>query len=162
MKKLCMILPLVFLLCFTFGCQQAEEVAKVDFAAEEQAIRDILQKTVEAKNQRNWDEVIKMYAETAVKMPYNEPERDYTLEDMREYYVESHEGIDSVEAGLKRIVISEAGDMAWSTGWNRNFRTDGVIIEMKWFAIWHKINDEWKCVGIGGNHTSRTRPEEKK
>jgi pimeloyl-ACP methyl ester carboxylesterase len=27
MKKLCMILPLVFLLCFTFSCQKAEEVA---------------------------------------------------------------------------------------------------------------------------------------
>jgi uncharacterized protein (TIGR02246 family) len=28
MKKLFMILPLVFLLCFTFGCQQGEEVAE--------------------------------------------------------------------------------------------------------------------------------------
>ena len=27
MKKLCMIIPLVFLLCFTFSCQQGEEVA---------------------------------------------------------------------------------------------------------------------------------------
>jgi hypothetical protein len=27
MKKLLMILPLVFLLCFAFGCQKAEEVA---------------------------------------------------------------------------------------------------------------------------------------
>jgi len=28
MKKLLMIIPLVFLLCFTFGCQQGEEVAE--------------------------------------------------------------------------------------------------------------------------------------
>jgi uncharacterized protein (TIGR02246 family) len=28
MKKLFMVLPLVFLLCFTFGCQQGEEVAE--------------------------------------------------------------------------------------------------------------------------------------
>jgi hypothetical protein len=29
MKKLLLILPLVFLLCFTFGCQKAEAVADV-------------------------------------------------------------------------------------------------------------------------------------
>ncbi len=28
MKKLLMVLPLVFLLCFTFSCQQGEEVAE--------------------------------------------------------------------------------------------------------------------------------------
>ena len=38
MKKLLMILPLVFLLCFTFNCKQAEEVAEepvVDVEAED-------------------------------------------------------------------------------------------------------------------------------
>jgi len=30
MKKLFMILPLVFLLCFTFSCQKAEEVAELE------------------------------------------------------------------------------------------------------------------------------------
>jgi len=41
MKKLFMILPLVFLLCFTFGCQKAEEVAVepvVDVDAAKEAI----------------------------------------------------------------------------------------------------------------------------
>jgi hypothetical protein len=28
MKKLLMVIPLVFLLCFTFSCQKAEEVAE--------------------------------------------------------------------------------------------------------------------------------------
>ena len=40
MKKLFMVLPLVFLLCFTFSCQKAEEVAEepvVDVEAEKAA-----------------------------------------------------------------------------------------------------------------------------
>ena len=35
MKKLFMVLPLVFLLCFTFGCQKAEEVAEEGLTEEE-------------------------------------------------------------------------------------------------------------------------------
>jgi hypothetical protein len=44
MKKLFMVLPLVFILCFVFGCQQAEEVAEepaVDIAAESEAMKEV-------------------------------------------------------------------------------------------------------------------------
>jgi len=44
MKKLLMILPLVFLLCFTFGCQQGEEVA------EEAMVAALTEEDVEANN----------------------------------------------------------------------------------------------------------------
>ena len=37
MKKLFMVLPLVFLLCFTFSCQQGEEEAVVDVEADAEA-----------------------------------------------------------------------------------------------------------------------------
>ncbi len=50
MKKLLMILPLVFLLCFIFGCQQAEEVAEepvVDIEAEKQAVAECFQALVD-------------------------------------------------------------------------------------------------------------------
>jgi len=36
MKKLLMIMPLVILLCFTFGCQQGEEVAEEEKAVQEE------------------------------------------------------------------------------------------------------------------------------
>jgi ketosteroid isomerase-like protein len=45
MKKRFMILPLVFLLCFAFGCQKAEEVAEkpvVDVEAEKQILKNEL------------------------------------------------------------------------------------------------------------------------
>ncbi len=40
MKKLFMVLPLVFLLCFTFSCQKAEEVAEEAPVAEDPAAKD--------------------------------------------------------------------------------------------------------------------------
>ena len=52
MKKLFMILPLVFLLCLTFNCQkQGEEVAEepaVDVEAEKEAVAESLQNLVDA------------------------------------------------------------------------------------------------------------------
>ncbi|HDZ26529.1 hypothetical protein LCGC14_0669500 [marine sediment metagenome] len=36
MKKLLMVVPLVILLCFTFGCQQGEEVAEEEKAVQEE------------------------------------------------------------------------------------------------------------------------------
>ena len=165
MKKLFMVIPLVLLLCFTFSCQKGEEVAEepaVDIEAEEQAIRDVLQKTIEAKNRKDWDTVINMYAEKTIILDEGFPEEEYSLEDHREYYIKSHENIDFVEGGLKRAVISEAGEMAWSTGWNRNFYNDGAVGEMKWVAIWNKINNEWKCVVLCANFTKETKPEEEK
>jgi ketosteroid isomerase-like protein len=53
MKKLFMVLPLVFLLCFTFSCQQGEEVAAepaVDAEAEKAAIRETMKIAVEGIN----------------------------------------------------------------------------------------------------------------
>lgn len=45
MKKLLMILPLVFLLCFAFGCQKAEEVSEepaVDVEASEEGVKPLI------------------------------------------------------------------------------------------------------------------------
>jgi ketosteroid isomerase-like protein len=63
MKKLFMVLPLVLLLCLTFGCQKAEEVAEeatvgieadvgieVDVEAEEAAIRETMKKAWDGLN----------------------------------------------------------------------------------------------------------------
>ena len=51
MKKLYMVLPLVFLLCFTFGCQQGEEVAEepvVDLDAEKEGVLAVNAEFLEA------------------------------------------------------------------------------------------------------------------
>jgi len=50
MKKLLMVIPLVFLLCFTFSCQKGEEVAEkpvVDVEAEKEAVAERFQALVD-------------------------------------------------------------------------------------------------------------------
>ena len=72
MKRLLMIIPLVFLLCFTFGCQKAEEVAEepaVDVEADKDAIRNLTNKRVKAFNESNIDLFMSLVADDAVWMP---------------------------------------------------------------------------------------------
>jgi hypothetical protein len=52
MKTLIMVIPLVFVCCFIFGCQQSEQVAAVDNKAGIQAIKDIVAGINTADNNR--------------------------------------------------------------------------------------------------------------
>jgi ketosteroid isomerase-like protein len=58
MKKLLMILPLVFLLCFTFGCQkQGEKVAEepaLDVEAEKQNVEEVIRNFYDAASTHNY------------------------------------------------------------------------------------------------------------
>ena len=78
MKIFLMVIPLVILLCFTFGCQQGEEVAEEvgvkalsdeDVAAIKTA-HDAYGQTIISKD---WAALIAMHAEDAVFMPPNMP-----------------------------------------------------------------------------------------
>ncbi len=76
MKKLLMILPLVFLLCFTFGCQQAEEVAEepaVDVEADIEAIKKMPDDFNAAINAGDIDKLVSLFTDDAVRIPPNEP-----------------------------------------------------------------------------------------
>jgi ketosteroid isomerase-like protein len=76
MKKLLMIIPLVILLCFTFGCQQGEEVAEepvVDVEADVEAIKDLGEERLAAVNTGDIDRLMSLYADNAVRIPPNEP-----------------------------------------------------------------------------------------
>lgn len=61
MKKVFMVLPLVFLFCFTFGCQKALEVAEepvVDVEAEKQIVAKLVVNSMEAEGQKDIDAVM--------------------------------------------------------------------------------------------------------
>ena len=80
MKKLLLILPLVFLLCFTFGCQKAEEVAEeigvevVGLSDEDVAsIRTAHDDYVQAVMTGGYVATIEYYTEDAIMMPPNAP-----------------------------------------------------------------------------------------
>lgn len=74
MKKL-MIIPLVFLLCFTFSCQQGEEVAEepaVDVTADVEAIKTWYDQKTTALKTGDPDSWINLFTEDVVFMMPNE------------------------------------------------------------------------------------------
>jgi uncharacterized protein (TIGR02246 family) len=80
MKKLLMVIPLVFLLCFTFSCQQGEEVAEepvvdveADVEADKEAIKKITDDFNAAINAGNIDKLVSLYTDDAVRIPPNKP-----------------------------------------------------------------------------------------
>ena len=76
MKKLLMIIPLVILLCFTFGCQQVEEVAEepaVDVEADVAAIKAWYERYVAINNAGDFDSFGTSWTEDVVWLPPDAP-----------------------------------------------------------------------------------------
>ena len=81
MKKLLMIVPLVILLCFTFGCQQPTEevteeaVAEVGALTDEDvaAIKASTEAYVQARISSDWAALTAFYTEDAIVMPPESP-----------------------------------------------------------------------------------------
>ena len=152
MKKLLLIIPLVTLLCFTFSCQQGEEVAEepvVDVVAEEEAIRklttdwfaDELRRDMEASlSYLAPDAVLQLegaptiVGTTAIRAAYEEffktPFTDWVMEP-------------------RTVVVAASGDLAYDIGSFKMVfegpegRTE---VPQKSTIIWRKLEDQWKCV----------------
>ncbi|MGD9347390.1 MAG: hypothetical protein PVH84_16100 [Candidatus Aminicenantes bacterium] len=109
MKKLFMVLPLVILLCFTFGCQQGEEVAEepvVDIAAETEAMKEVfwayandLAKDVELSASTLTDDVITFRGDKETFVEWVKNNRSQGS------YVKNH--------SILKIELSASGDMGY-------------------------------------------------
>ena len=77
MKKLLLILPMTFLICFSFSCQQAEEVAEepavMDVEADIAAIESLTNQVMNAFNEGDLDAFMATIADDAVHMPSGYP-----------------------------------------------------------------------------------------
>ncbi len=73
MKKFLTIIPLVFLLCFTFGCQAYEEKPTVDIEADVEAIKSLSDEIMKAYNEGDLEALTAIVAEDVVFMPPGEP-----------------------------------------------------------------------------------------
>jgi ketosteroid isomerase-like protein len=109
MKKLLMILPLVFLLCFTFGCQKGEEATEepaVDIAAETEAMKEVfwVYANAIAKDVGPWvstlaDDVITFRGDKETFVEWITNRRSQGL------YVKNH--------SILKIELSASGDMGY-------------------------------------------------
>ena len=72
MKKFATVIPLVFLLCFTFSCQQGEEVAEepaVDVDADVEAVKSLINECSRAWNEGDYEGFMATIDEEAVFLP---------------------------------------------------------------------------------------------
>jgi uncharacterized protein (TIGR02246 family) len=142
MKKLLLILPMVFLLCFAFSCQKAEEVAEEpgvktlsdeDIAAIK-AIGPAMDKAVLAGD---LDAALALFAEDVMVMGPNSPTfqgRSTWLEMVNSL------GMTVTEHVLEFVEVDGYGDIAYARGnWVEAFSIEGVE---------EPIKDEGKALGI--------------
>jgi uncharacterized protein (TIGR02246 family) len=142
MKKLFMVLPLVFLLCFTFSCQQGEEVAEEPGVAplsdeDVAAIKALGPAMDKAALAGDWDAAVALFTEDVVMMGPNSPiiQGRSTLLEMTK-----SSGMTVTEHVLELVEVDGYGDIAYGRGnWVEAFSIEGVE---------EPVKDEGKVLGI--------------
>jgi uncharacterized protein (TIGR02246 family) len=117
MKKLFMVLPLVFLLCFTFSCQQGEEVGEqpvVDVTADVEAINEIWNQYVLGANTDDLELWISLWDENGIRMAPDTP-ATFGKEQIRAQ-MEPLFGQFNFEITINNEEVQIAGDWAFSRG----------------------------------------------
>jgi ketosteroid isomerase-like protein len=114
MKKFLTIIPLVFLLCFTFGCQQGEEVAEepvVDVEAERAAIQEAFSAWMKANDAKDVDGLVSYFAADAVTL-FDDGLQNNTY--MQEFWNDTFaEGSFWTGSPPEKMVVSASGDLAY-------------------------------------------------
>ena len=120
MKKLFMIFPLVFLLCLTFGCQKAEEVAEepvADVEAEIENVKAVLNRAVSAYNSLDAESYLENYCQDNDMVLFGDISRIVGFEAFKEGVPKSFEQYDSAEVSYRDEVIKmhSSGEVSWLT-----------------------------------------------
>lgn len=155
MKNLILVLSLVSLLCFTFGCQKGEEVAeapKVNVEADVAAIKASFQEWVQLYNPGDFDKIMSIfYAKNSIQMPPNEPIRkgkEAILLGYQKTRELSDEYCDSSVVEDVRV----SGDLAVAQGIDTGTSTprsggEPVKYNLKWLTVLERQSDgAWKWI----------------
>jgi ketosteroid isomerase-like protein len=136
---------LVILLCFTFGCQKAEEVAEepvVDIAAETEAIQTVIETMDKAARTNNIELFMSCVAEDLLLASGRDKEA------AREYYSKRFSDGNYWDNGtIDKIEFSTSGDMAYTVcSWDM-FNKEGSRGKGSNVVVWKKQADgTWKQV----------------
>jgi ketosteroid isomerase-like protein len=167
-KKLLLILPLVFLLCFTFGCQKAEEVAESSKMTEE--VRDSISASVE--------QAFSEYVDATKQMDLNRMYQfliegdefvvalDGALISGKDNFVKMHKKgagtikeFNSIEFPQKYVYVLSKDAAVITIEYDESYTTlsdETLRIRGSWIYVFNRINDEWKIVHTGGTHVPVT------
>jgi ketosteroid isomerase-like protein len=149
MKKLLMIIPLVILLCFTFSCQQGEEVAEepvVDIEAEQKAAADCFHNYVDAAVKGDIEKMKSFYHPQMSWWDYKQEHPvgiEVFLKGMEELYKSEVKWVSHSEP----IEIHIVGNVAILYATYKNIFKDSEGNETTtsgpWTAVLIKENDKW-------------------
>ena len=152
MKKLLMIMSLVLVLCFTFGCQKGEEVVEepaVDIVAEEEALSETCEAWLLDGTKHDLEHNMSYLADDVISVGATMQDK----EGMRKFYSDFFStGGYWTNQSIVRVKVSKSGDMGYTTV---SFETveivDGETTTTKGGInfIWGKQADgTWKVVAL--------------
>jgi uncharacterized protein (TIGR02246 family) len=151
MKKLLMFIPLVFLFCFTFSCQQGEEVAEepvVDVEADVKAIKSLIDDCSRAWNEGDYESYMALFDEEAMMLPPNAPTFG-GIETIRSIYRTSFDSLD-FNVTITTEEIQVCGDLAfsrdvWKGSMNPKDGSEPTIFDNKNLVIYKRqVDGSWK------------------
>ena len=170
MKKLLTVIPLVILLCFTFGCQQGEEVAEepaVDVEADIAAIKGLLDDWYAAYNAGDSDKIVSLYTEDAMIMEPDEP----TQVGKEAILASFKQGMEQYDMQVDESIVEDvrvSGDLGMARGIDIGTITpkeggDPIKFNVRWVAIYERQADgTWKTIcEISNNNIQVTTSPEK-
>jgi uncharacterized protein (TIGR02246 family) len=152
MKNLFMILPLVLLLCFTFSCQKAEEVAEeraVDVAAEHEAVSQAIEAWNNANNSKDLEGMLALVAEDAI---FTGGEEFSDKTQIGENWSNNFsKGNYWKSYPPEKLEVSASGDLAYAVQryeFTRVVEGESKTSKGTFNAIWKKqVDGSWKIVG---------------
>ncbi len=154
MKKLFMVLPLVFLLCFTFSCQKGEEVAEepaVDIEADIAAINGLIDEFETSFNVGDMEKLVsQFYAEEAVSFPFDQPMLRGKAEILSWFKKQGEPGTFQLDYVVENVHVD--GDLAYMYGTSSGTVTpkangEPLGVKAKWMAVCKRqVDGSWKVV----------------
>jgi len=156
LRKLLKVVPLVFLLCLAFGCQQQGEEAgekpAVNVAADIEAIKAILKNNASGISAEDLDGWLALFTDDAIFMNPNaeilkgvEASRVYATPVFEQFDHEIEITIDEVK------VSSDWGVARWSFIWEFTPKAGGDTTQEKGKELWifkRQAEGSWKCSHI--------------
>ena len=138
MKKILMIIPLVILLCFTFGCQKGEEVAEevtLDEAKKAEITETIKQLTEEAfeAGSRDLDEMFSYFSDNTITIEHGKI--DYSWEEHKKVAREQMTNIEEAKFTINEMAVDVLS-------------SDVVIL----YGIYHFVMTDKSGNSFTGNH----------
>jgi len=161
MKKLFMVIPLVFLLCFAFACQKPEEVAEepepvVNIDAEKAAVKALIDDFVTGWETEDSELFSKIFAHDDDMIMFGTDAAEHFVgwEPMKESIQKQFDAAENIQVTIRELSIKvhKSGEVAWVSflmdlkgeSMGEPFSVEGMRIT----EVMEKRNGNWLIVQV--------------